>query len=233
MDRPEQLFPAEARTTTSPSVGLGGPNQRGSGMRRHNVAIAAAGVALALSACVSGTGDSAESRGAHAGDSGPSIQVSTRLADYETFESVSAITRASQLVLSGTVVGDRKPADRASQTGGGAPVDDVPSVVSRVKVDKIYKGSAPSEILVIQRDPARIQAEPSTLLKAGERVVLFLNDPGIAFEGVPVHAIYGNDQGYVTVSGEGEKARPTTHLDPLPLPPTLSELEVQIKNVPA
>ena len=197
-------------------------------MRNHLAAAVAAGTALALAAC--GSGGSVGIAGSPAlytsASSSPALAI---VSDYETFASVRAISRASQLVLRGTVIDKPKPADRASQKGG-EPSNDMPSVVFRIKVAEIYKGSAPEEILVIQPDQTRVTVEKRTPLTPNEEVVLFLNDPGVMFEGLPVHATYGADQGYVSLVGESGKVRPVTHLDPLPVPATLIALEAQIRS---
>lgn len=195
-------------------------------MSRYKAVTVGTGMILVLSAC--GTAASAGSAGAsRSGTSGSQTPTLTRSVDYETFASVAAITKTAQLVVMGTVVGQPEPADRASQKGGD-PNNDTPSVVTKVRVEKTYKGSAAKEIWVIQPDSTRIKTEPRTPLHAGQQVVLFLNDPGVTFRGLSVHATYGNDQGYVSLSGDSGRARPSTHLDPLPLPATLEELETQI-----
>lgn len=100
----------------------------------------------------------------------------------------------------------------------------------RIKVNEIDKGSAPGDILVIQPDQTRVKADERTPLTPSEEVVLFLNNPGVMFDGLPVHATYGADQGCVSLAGESGKVRPVAHLEPLPLPATLTELETQIRN---
>lgn len=195
-------------------------------MSRYNAVAMGTGIILVLSAC--GTGASTGTAGTPgSGSSGSPTPTLTRSVDYETFDSVAAITKTAQLVVMGTVVGEPEPADRASQKGGD-PNNDTPSVVFKVRVEKTYKGSSAKEILVIQPDPTRIKTEPRTPLAADQQAVLFLNDPGVTFKGLSVHATYGNDQGYVSLNGDTGRARPATHLDPLPLPATLGDLETQI-----
>ncbi|GMA42094.1 hypothetical protein [Mobilicoccus caccae] len=196
-----------------------------------------AGTLLAAVSVVGGCGTTPEAPAVAASPPGAgnlsgsaSAPMPTLSSDYPTFTSVKELAQASQLIVRGKVVSGPKKADEASQVGGNSE-NDIPSVVYEVAVDKVYKGDAVDRIHVIQPDQTRVTlSEKKTPLTAGRSVLLFLNDPGVTFEGLSVHSTYGNDQGYVSLTGSPTDPKPVGQQESVPLPATLAELEREISG---
>jgi hypothetical protein len=122
--------------------------------------------------------------------------------DGPVYTSVKELGEAGDLVISGTV-GELTTRISESQLRGLPEVPGNPSlplVLYEVHVDRELKGAAESTILVTRIDTDKLNTDAQTPFKTGQSMMLFLKASTVNFNGVPVHAVVGMDQGKLDIA---------------------------------
>lgn len=151
----------------------------------------------------------------------------TLTVDYETFSSVSQLTERSALVIRGHVT--TRTVDLTAESTNDSQ-QKIPSIGREVIIDTVYKGTPARSVWVIKPDPKRVAVSEISQLVPNEDVILFLTKSYLVKDGIGVHDTMGADEGYITLAGKSGKLHPTKHLDSVPLPTTVEELEAQIRS---
>jgi hypothetical protein len=122
--------------------------------------------------------------------------------DGPIYTSVKELGEAGDLIISGTV-GKLYTRISESQLRGTPEVPGNPSLplaLYEVHVDRELKGAAESTILVTRIDTDKLNTDAQTPFRSGQGIMLFLKASTVKFDGVPVHAVVGMDQGKLEIA---------------------------------
>lgn len=160
------------------------------------------GTAIGAALLAVGVGLSTQASGTTAGPGGATVKAKSFvvMSDHVDIDSASTLASLSEYVVGGnftTVVGS----GLASTYGFGAPGPDEPRVqLWNFHVDRVFKGSATTDVLVTRYDPASVSSEMTPVSK-GMRAVVFLTA-----EREGARAVVGGDQGLLLRSSTGALA---------------------------
>lgn len=122
--------------------------------------------------------------------------------DGPVYSSIEELSAQSDVVLAVRILGVHSRTTEAELRGldVGGDRKGLPLALYEAKVNKKYKGSSGSQILITRIDLNKVETQDQTGFSAGQDMMLFLRNTGLVRDEMPVFAVVGMDQGRLEIA---------------------------------